>query len=150
MSDKQQFLDNLLKAAKKITHSDRSLAVDTDYKVVITLDIDDDILQSDKFMDFALQCLQEAVDSEDIVITNNVITNPEDAPTTNTNFANLRLVMTLPVAGYGAIYLDRHIRNGVVAKEMIERLMRLITYLIEEQKYESEDAEIIELYHALQ
>ena len=143
------FMNNFMEAARKITHAERCMVVDTDLKLLDTINIDRAMIESTAFGEFALNCLREAIASHDVVVTNNVITDPSDAPTTNTNFANLRVVVAVPLEGYGAIYLDQHIRSGIIPKQMIERIMKLANHVLE-NKLESKSAnELYQIYQTI-
>jgi len=121
--------------------------VDEDLKLLHVSQIDRAMVEATAFGEFALECLREAIKSKDVVITNNVITDPSDAPTTNTNFANLRVVVALPLVNYGAIYLDQHISKGIIPKQMVERMMQLITYVIDNNLQQSTVDELYQMYH---
>ncbi len=125
------FLENLLDALKKITHCERGLAVDENFELVKAINLADNEIQSDAFNEFASQCLQDAVDLGEPVLANNIITDLSEAPETNTNFSDLRVIIALPVKGHGAIYLDQHIGRGVIPKQMLDRLMALIEELLQ-------------------
>ena len=140
------FLSNFLKVAKRITHAERCMVVDTNLKVLDSINIDQAMIETSAFGEFAMECLREALDTGDAVITNNVITDPSDAPTTNTNFSNLRVVVALPIKDQGAVYLDQHIRNGIIPKQMIERIMRLISYIQENKLEDKDESELYDLY----
>jgi hypothetical protein len=143
------FLRNFMEAAKKITHAERCMVVNTDLELLEMINVDRAMVESTAFGEFALECLREAIKSDEVVITNNVITDPSDAPTTNTNFANLRVVVALPLVGHGAVYLDQHIRNGIIPRQMIERLMRLATHVRENNLEDSSSAELVQLFQTL-
>ncbi|GAB4523248.1 MAG: hypothetical protein OHK0046_36710 [Anaerolineae bacterium] len=143
------FLQNFMRAAQKITHAERCLVVDVNLNIVEVVNVDESTLQSPEFIDFAMQCLREAWETGDPILTNNVVTNPSDAPTTNTNFANLRVIVAMPIAGHGVIYLDQHIRNGVMPKQMIDRLMSLAGYLMSHDMEGLSPAEMAQTYQQL-
>ena len=142
----ETFLDKFMQASRKITHAERSLTIGTDMKLQST-NIDQDVLDDPDFGNFAMECLQEAVNSGDFVITNNVITDPEDAPKTNRSFKDLRIVVTMPIPDHGAIYLDQRISNTVIPKEKIDRLMKLANHIRQNQLEDISVAEIVQLYH---
>lgn len=120
------FLTRLLRVAWQITQAERGLAVDNDLNIVETLHFDEDPTSDKSFMDFATDWLQRAIESGQTIITNNIITDPSDAPTTNTNFANLRVVVVIPAKDQGAIYLDQHIRNGIIQRDIIDRINQML------------------------
>lgn len=145
----ETFLENLMLTAKKITHAERCMAVDDDLQVISMVNIDQETIESDQFNDFASMTLRDAMNKNEAIITNNVITDVSEAPTTNTNFANLRVVVAVPVAGHGAIYLDQHIRQGVIPKPMIERLQNLVKYLMQNQLESISDSEMLKLFQQI-
>jgi len=146
----ENFLKNFMIAAKKITHAERCMVVDTDLKLRDTINIDRAMIESTAFGEFAMECLREALKSDDVVITNNIITDPSDAPTTNTNFANLRVVVAMPLKGYGALYLDQHIRSGIIPKQMVDRLMRLANHLIDGDRDDNSSDDIYDSYQDIE
>lgn len=118
-------LERFLYAAKDITGAERGLVVDLDMHIVQTANLDPALVASPEFIAFATRTLQDALAQGDPVVTNNVITDPAQAPTTNTNFADLRVIVAIPVRKHGAVYLEKHIREGVIDRETVVRLMRL-------------------------
>ncbi len=56
------------------------------------------------------------------------------------------MVVAFPVAGEGAIYLDQHIRRGIVPKETIEKLMQFAVYLVENDQTDTSAADMVEQY----
>lgn len=145
----ETFLENLMYAAKKITHAERCLVVNNEMQVIDAVNLTQETIESEEFGEFALGCLRDALNTGKPVITNNVITDPSEAPTTNTNFANLRVVVAVPVIGHGAIYLDQHIRNGIIPKQMIDRLMGLVTHLLETRQVSRSEAEMVAMYQQM-
>ena len=143
------FLLNFMEAAKKITRAERCMVVNTELKLLEAVNVDRAMVESTAFGEFALECLRKALQKNEVIITNNVITDPSDAPTTNTNFSNLRVIVALPLAGHGALYLDQHIRNGIIPRQMIERLMQLAQYVLENNLEDSSDSELHDLFQNL-
>ena len=145
----KNFLENLLVAVVQITDAERGLAVSEDLTVQRVTNVDDAMLDSAEFMNFANACMQQALDTQDAVVTNNIITDISDAPTTNTNFSNLRVIVALPIKDHGAIYVDQHIRNGVISKEVTDKVMRLVNRLLDDQQLHFTAEQIITLYRKL-
>jgi hypothetical protein len=143
------FLENFMYAARKITSAECSLAVDAQLRPLVYVDPERDDADPAALGQFAIDCLRQAMTTGEAIITNNVITDPSEAPTTNTSFTDLKVVVALPVAHLGAIYLDRHIRKGIIPKQMVDRLMRLISHSLGEQREDSSEAELIELYEQI-
>lgn len=138
MSD--SFLSVFMRVAKDITQAERSMAVDSDLTIIEIENLDMDTLQSDSFQDVATKALSQAIQTNTSVLTNNIITDPSQAPVTNTNFSDLRIIVTIPIKGEGAIYLDQHIRNGMFQREIIERLNKTVSYVLEADAAVDEDS----------
>jgi hypothetical protein len=143
------FLDNFLQVAMKITHADRGLSVDGDMQIISSVNVTQQDLETDLFNECAMKCLQESMDKGEAIITNNVIADISDAPVTNTNFSDLRIVVAIPVGDYGAIYFDKPIRVGVISKNAVEKLSRLVTHIHDNQLEEKSTDDIISLYRQL-
>jgi hypothetical protein len=129
------FLARLLSVAHQVTQAERGFAVNNDLKVLEKFNVDDSVLEEQSFRDFAHTWLTRALDDGKTIITNNIITDPSKAPNTNTNFANLRVVVCIPVKAHGAIYLDQHIRNGIIPRDVIDRFSDMI-YSIQKNRQE--------------
>ncbi|XWX02931.1 hypothetical protein VZO05_10495 [Aggregatilineales bacterium SYSU G02658] len=117
-------LDNYLNFVQTLTRADRCLIVDEQLRTLASRGFDAATLESQVFMDLASQVLRHAVETSQPVITNNVITNPAEAPTTNTTFKDLRIVIGLPIPRVGALYMDRPVRHGVFDRAQLDRLMQ--------------------------
>jgi hypothetical protein len=143
------FLENFMYAARKITSAECGLAVDAQLKPVVFVDPEHDDADPATLGQFALDCLRQAMTSGEAIITNNVITDPAEAPSTNTSFTDLKVVVALPVAHLGAIYLDRHIRKGIIPKQMVDRLMWLVSYSLGAKREDCSEAELIEMYEQI-
>ena len=140
------FLETFLHVAMKITHADRGMSVDGDMQIINSVKVTQEDLESELFIKCAMNSLQDAMDSGEAIITNNVIADISDAPTTNTNFSDLRIVVTIPVEGIGAIYFDKAIRVGIITKQAIEKLSRLVAHIQDNQLEDSSEEELRSLY----
>jgi hypothetical protein len=120
------FLARLLSVAQKVTQAERGFAVNNALEVLEKFNVDDTTLKDQTFREFSHTWLKRALDDGKTIITNNIITDPAQAPNTNTNFSNLRVVVCIPVQTHGAIYLDQHIRNGIIPRDVIDRLSDLV------------------------
>ncbi len=141
------FLSRYLRLALKVTGAERGFAVDPALRLISQIQLDDQTLQSPEFMSFATTWLTRALEDRKAVITNNIITDLSKAPKTNTSFSNLRSVVCIPVGDCGALYLDRHIRTGVIPREVIDRLYEMPLQLTpENMENESEEA-LLERYY---
>lgn len=124
------FLKAFMHLAYQVTIAERGMVVDTQLALLDTINVEPDLMQSTRFSTLANNTLQQALDRDEAIITNNIITNPAEAPVTNTNFADLRVVVAIPVPAMGAVYLDQHIRRGVIAREVIQNLHTLAKALV--------------------
>jgi hypothetical protein len=79
------------------------------------------------------------------VLTNNIITDPAQAPITNTTFTDLRVIVAIPVDGVGAIYLDQHIRNGMFQRDTIDKICQTIALML----VQNDPANTPEALHAI-
>lgn len=128
MSD--SILSAVMRVAKDITRAERGMSVNSELTVVDLEDLPSDALEDDSFQDVALKSLSQAMETNQAVLTNNIITDPAQAPITNTNFTDLRVIVTIPVQGEGAIYLDQHIRNGMFQRDTIDKLNRMVAHVL--------------------
>jgi hypothetical protein len=78
------------------------------------------------------QVVEESMTTQTAVLTNNAISNPLDAPKTNTSFADLRVIVAIPVKGHGAVYLDRPIKFGVIGRDILDKLTKYAQKLVED------------------
>lgn len=124
------FLPVFMRAAKEITRAKRSIALDADMNVIDRINVDDTVLSSESFNELLISSVQSALQQQKAVITNNMITDPSQAPQTNVHLKDLRMVVTIPVSGHGAIYLDQPIRDGVFERSMIDKLHNLAEEVI--------------------
>jgi len=134
------FLARLLRVAQKVTQAERGFAVNNTREVQEKFNLDDSTLEEPAFRDFAHIWLGRALDDGKTIITNNIITDPSKAPNTNTGFANLRVVVCIPVSKHGAIYLDQHIRNGIIPRDIIDRLSDMV-YNVQKNRQEDDMSE---------
>jgi hypothetical protein len=141
------FVSNFMRAAVFITGMERALAVNTDMEILDSVNLQQTDVESERFTGF--DTIQRAFDSGRYEITNNLKIDPSQAPTTNTNFADLRIVIVLPLMGYGAVYLDRPLRTGMLQREAVEKLMALADYAIQNQQTEASASDLAALYEQL-
>lgn len=127
-----QLLENLMIVARDVTQAERGVVVDVDLNILKLDNADTTFLESNDYTKFAVSNLRQALKTNEAIIGNNVVQDLSSAPITNTNFANLRMALILPVMGHGAIYLDRPIRSGVIQKVTVDRLMALIKAVLSE------------------
>jgi hypothetical protein len=126
---------------------ERALAVNTGLDIVDSVNLQEDDIQSERFT--GVEAIQRAFNSEQYVITNNLKLDPAEVPTTNTNFSDLRVVVALPLAGHGAVYLDQPLRNGMVPRENVEKLMALAEQVIEQDNIELDASALVAIYEQM-
>lgn len=147
MSD--HLLSKLMRVAKQITRAERAMAVDVELNVLDTLNIEPTVLNSAHFHEVATASLRRAIDRNESIITNNIITDPAQAPVTNTNFTDLRVVVVLPVLEHGAVYLDQHIRYGIIPRQTIDKLMRLVKEVLESESADQNEEDLTAMYQQM-
>lgn len=143
------FLTEFMHTAQSITHAERSVAVDVAFHPQDTINIDESSLESQDFNEMVASTAATALEKGEAVITNNMITDPAKAPETNVHLNNLRLVVALPLAGHGVVYLDQHVRQGIFERDAIDKLMRVAHQVINSGDTHLNRAELHELYKNL-
>lgn len=107
----------------QLTGVERAMAVAPDGTVLDAHGLTEAMINGETFTGF--QNIQQAIDSGEAPhVTNNTILDPEAAPNTNTNFANLRVVVVFPLGDEGFVYVDQHVRHGVIEQDVLERLQQ--------------------------
>jgi hypothetical protein len=119
------FLEHLMRFVLDATQAERGMAVNPQSEVVSLVNINEEETRASDFTGF--RNIEQAFEAnEKPYITNNLIVEPNMAPTTNTNFANLRLVLVFAFEGIGAVYIDQHIRQGVIKQDVAEQVQQLM------------------------
>ncbi|MGB1285740.1 MAG: hypothetical protein ACPG7F_04325 [Aggregatilineales bacterium] len=142
----QKFLDTVMQFASTITDAERSLAVDLDLNIQGMINLDKETVREESFIDLASATLHQAISKNEAIITNNVVTDPTKAPTTNTNFSNLRVIVAIPVREIGAVYVDQHIREGIIARETTDKIQSIIENALDAGKLDITSDELIAQY----
>ena len=112
------------------------MAVDHEGGVIALQNLTEADIASESFTGFK-NIAQVAPGSTSPFITNNMVLDANMASATNTNFANLRLVIVFPLSNIGSVYIDQHVRQGVVTPQMADRLMRTALTLIEDGRLQA-------------
>ena len=141
-----EFLTNFMRFAQATTRAERSMALDLELNIHDRINVDDALLDEDGFSDLLRTAVDEAINNDDVVITNNLITDPEDAPKTNMHLHELRMVVAIPVPGHGAVYLDQRIRQGVFPRDLVEKLNEFGRYLVDNDKTDLSASEYTDLF----
>ena len=147
MSD--SILSAVMRVAKEITRAERGMSVTSDLTIIDMENIATDTVTDEAFQTAALKPLAKAMESNQSVLTNNIITDLAQAPVTNTNFTDLRVIVAIPVPGRGAIYLDQHIRAGMFQRDIIDRLNRMVAEIVEQDDLSLDADQIRQIYDAL-
>ncbi|NWG16321.1 MAG: hypothetical protein HXY41_06765 [Chloroflexi bacterium] len=138
------FLSNFMRLALQKTGADRAMATDGNLSIVATINLEQADLLSSQFA--GIEAIRQALDEGEPIITNNAVMDPTRAPVTNTNFSNLRVVVVIPVEEYGAVYLDQHIRKGVIPKEVVNRLWMVAGWVVNKQQMDIGPDELEAVY----
>lgn len=133
-----------MRLALQKTGAERALAAADDLSIVATQNLEQADLMSSQFT--GIEVIRRALDNGEPIITNNAVMDPNLAPVTNTNFSNLRVVVVIPVEEYGAIYLDQHIRRGVIPRDVVLRLWTLAIQLVDSGQMDISEADLDALY----
>lgn len=143
------FLTRFLNVALQVTQADRGTAVDRDMVVLSTVNILDHNPDEPNFADFARSQLARAIDDGQTIITNNIITDPRLAPKTNTALANLRFVVVIPVKDFGAVYLDRLIRHGIIPRDIIDKLNQVVRGISAGKVNDVSEDDMLDMFYRL-
>ena len=144
------FLKNFMQVTEKITEADRFMAIDRDGNIIDTINLTADLINSPDFADVANISIGKCFETGKFLITNNIITDPSEAPKTNTQFSDLRVVVVIPVGDMGAIYLDQPIRYGVIPRETVENLVKLVDNVQSNDQYDMSTEAMESLYELLE
>lgn len=142
------FLERLLRLALQVTRAERGMAVEATGAVCAMVGLDEATINTPKFKRIAEKCLTDSLTRDEVILTNNVITDPSEAPVTNTSFSDLRAVVAIPLGSIGALYLDQPIRQGIISRESIDRVQEFALRLIVEERTDLEESELKALYSA--
>lgn len=137
MSDK--LLTNLMHFALRVTGAKRGMALDTATRVVAFEGLTEEDIAKPGFTGFD-NVIKAYTTNGKPYLTNNMVLDPAEAPTTNTMFTDLRLVVVFPLAHLGAIYIDQPIRDGVLEPDMLDQVQRfVVTWASQQQPEQSVD-----------
>ena len=114
-------LASFMQIAIQQTGADRAMVCDAHLAVVGSVNLE----QADILSEHLTDVVQKAIASGQPVITNNAVKDASSAPVTKTNFDNLRGIVVIPVVGVGALYLDKPLKKGIIAKDKVNRLMKV-------------------------
>ena len=135
-------LASLMQIAIQQTGADRAMVCDTHLAVVGSVNLE----QADILSERLNEVLQKAITTGQPVITNNAVKDAANAPLTKTNFDNLRGIVVIPVVGVGALYLDRPLKQGIIAKNTVLRLMKVAEQAAKDGQTETTADKLGELY----
>lgn len=131
-----------------MTNVERGLVVDTNLEVISMIGLTPDDIQEATFKDLATHSVRKALDEQETVITNNTISNPDDAPVTNTNFHDMRIIVAFPVGNIGAVYVDQYLRRGIITSNVVERLRAFAEHCLTTNQLEDTPEALYKRYEA--
>jgi hypothetical protein len=140
------FLTNFMRAARSITDAERCIAFDTDMNMQDYLNIDAAELGKKSFADLVSSWVEQAIAGQKAVIANNLITDPSEAPKTNVHLKDLRMVVAIPIDGYGAIYLDQPIRKGVFERNVVDKITEMAQRISASGDTDLSEADLTDMY----
>ncbi|MDQ7035883.1 MAG: hypothetical protein Q9P01_13935 [Anaerolineae bacterium] len=125
------------------------MAFDTDLKMLDSLNITDEDMEKQRFADLVSLWVEQAIEDSKAVIANNLITDSSKAPKTNIHLKDLRMVVAIPIEGYGAIYLDQAIRKGVFERVVVDKITQLANHLAQSGETGLSEDDMIEMYNEM-
>ena len=138
-------LANLMQIAIQQTGADRAMVCDTQLAVIGSVNLE----QADILSERLTEVVQKAIATGQPVITNNAVKDVASAPVTKTNFDNLRGIVVIPVVGVGALYLDKPLKKGIIAKDKVNLLMKVAEHAAKSGQVETTAERLGELYQQL-
>jgi hypothetical protein len=139
------FLTSLMQVALQQTGADRAMVCDTNMAIVASVKLEPEDILSEQLTDF----LRKAMETGEPVVTNNAVKEPTQAPNTKTNYDNLRGVVVIPVSGHGALYLDRPLKQGIIAKSVVNKLVKLARQTAQNTQTETTESSLQELFQQI-
>ena len=142
----ENFLLNLMRVALQVTRAERAFAVDNQLAILGSIKIEPEKVEAPY-----LKSMKKAIDDGRPIITDNytMTIEPSKAPITNQSFPQLRAVVVIPVSGHGAICVDQRLRGGIVAKEKVDKLTRMIEQVLHSGRLDITEDELLKLYNGL-
>ncbi len=143
------FVAKILHVTLNITGADRGLAVTPDLQLIEAINLTQETIDNPAFRTLAEDTLRQSLEAGEPVITNNMVTNPENAPVTNTTFSELRAIVTFPVGKLGAVYLDQRLRYGIIDRNTLDTVITFIEHILDYNRQGLSEAELIALYRQI-
>jgi len=142
----ENFLLNLMRVALQVTRAERAFSVDNQLAILGSIKIEPEKVEAPY-----LKSMKKAIDDGRPIITDNytMTIEPSKAPITNQSFPQLRAVVVIPVSGHGAICVDQRLRGGIVAKEKVDKLTRMIEQVLHSGRLDITEDELLKLYNGL-
>ncbi|PJF40416.1 MAG: hypothetical protein D6737_18685 [Chloroflexi bacterium] len=139
------FLSTFMRSALRITGAEHAAAFDTSMTIVDSSGLEAELEA------FVLECIRDTMTTDAPVITDNysLSIDPSQVPHTNQVLPALRAIVVIPVAGYGAIYLSHPVRDGLIPRDMVEKLFHLAAAVIEQGQTEYQEDELLALYNEM-
>jgi len=150
--DSTTLLTNFMRLAVQKSGAERALALDSELAIVASYQIDQVGLLDNHFVGIEAarqEAARQALESSEVVITNNVSKDAAAALTTNTTFRDLRFIVVIPVGELGAIYLDQSMRLGAIPRAAVLNLSGLAAVIASQHDTAISEDQIEALYEAL-
>jgi len=144
--DSTTILTNFMGLCVQKTGAERALALDHDLAIVASYQLNQSGVLDSNFI--GIEAARQALDSSEVVITNNVAKDAA-SPTTNTTFRDLRFIVVIPVGELGAIYLDQSMRLGAIPRAAVLNLSGLAAVIASQYESTLSPDEIEALYEAM-
>lgn len=118
-------LTRLLRFAVAETRADRIYAFDSTGQLVDYAQLDSPSSEPPQITSLMAGLIADAIQKNELVLSNNTFIDPTQAPNTNTSIQNLRIYVVIPVKNFGVLFLDQPIRSGIVPRPIIDRLQSI-------------------------
>jgi hypothetical protein len=115
-------LARLLKSVLAKTRAERIYAFDCDGTLVEYAVLDPNAPAEPEITDFMRGLISRALQSQELVLSNNTFTDPQQAPNTNTNIHNLRVYVVIPAHDIGVLFIDQAIRAGIIPRPILDEI----------------------------
>ncbi|MEZ4668837.1 MAG: hypothetical protein R3E39_13090 [Anaerolineae bacterium] len=138
-------LTNLMQLAMQQTGADRAVACDNNLAVIAAVNLDQEELLAEQLTNL----LRVAIAKGEAVVANNAVKEAADAPHTKTSYDNLRGIVIIPVPGQGAVYLDRPLKQGIIAKSVVNKLVKLARQSAQNNQTEPTESQLKEMYQQI-
>lgn len=143
------FVTLVMRFAQRTTHAERGLALNPAMEVFESINLPESALSDPGFIEMAEAAVRDAQAEGKPVLTNNLVRQVVSPLQTNEHIPTLRLALVIPLGEYGAVYLDKLVRNGVFEREEVDRLGKLAMQMQDSARTDFTEEEMRQLYDDL-